>query len=185
MARMGQEHRRSGRRGPASPVSPAAIARGNRDTRWRTLAEFSLPSVIGYERVAVQKLVEALGSPNLPWVPSPARMEQLKTAVAEATMNAIEHGNRCQADVPVSIRLFLSDNAIAAQITDQGDGLATLAPEAPDITAKLAGLQTPRGWGMFLIKSLVDDVHVSDVPARQTLELILRRDERLEPALPA
>ena len=30
--------------------------------------------------------------------------------------------------------------------------------EAPDLEAKLEGLQKPRGWGLFLIQNMVDDV---------------------------
>ena len=40
------------------------------------------------------------------------RLERLKTAVAEATMNAMEHGNDYQADLPVLIRVLASPEAI-------------------------------------------------------------------------
>jgi serine/threonine-protein kinase RsbW len=55
----------------------------------RTLAELSVPSEPGNERRAMEKVagaVEGLG------LPAPT-LERLKTAVAEATMNAMEHGN--------------------------------------------------------------------------------------------
>ena len=34
-------------------------------------------------------------------------------------------------------------------------------PRTPDLEAKLEGLQKPRGWGLFLIQNMVDDVRVS------------------------
>jgi hypothetical protein len=34
-------------------------------------------------------------------------------------------------------------------------------------------VQTPRGWGLFLIKSLVDDMQVSRDGAHHTVDLIL------------
>ncbi len=47
-----------------------------------------------------------------------------------------------------------------------------LDAEAPDLEAKLAGEQSPRGWGIFLIKNMVDELHTSDIDGRQRLELV-------------
>ena len=38
--------------------------------------------------------------------------------------------------------------------------------EAPDLEAKLAGEQKPRGWGLFLIQNMVDDVRVASDGSR-------------------
>jgi anti-sigma regulatory factor (Ser/Thr protein kinase) len=46
-------------------------------------------------------------------------------------------------------------------------------PEKPDIEAKLAELQTPRGWGLFLMKNLVDDMHISSDDRYNTIELVM------------
>jgi anti-sigma regulatory factor (Ser/Thr protein kinase) len=46
----------------------------------------------------------------------------------------------------------------------------------PDLAAKLAGEQTPRGWGLFLIKNLVDDLHVRSTQTQRTIDLILYRE---------
>ena len=43
----------------------------------------------------------------------------------------------------------------------------------PDLEAKLAGLQKPRGWGLFLIENMVDELRVSDADGRHTVELVL------------
>ncbi|MDQ3646075.1 MAG: hypothetical protein M3345_03970, partial [Actinomycetota bacterium] len=45
--------------------------------------------------------------------------------------------------------------------------------ETPDIEAKLAGLQSPRGWGLFLIKNMVDDMRVWSDELTHTVELVL------------
>lgn len=105
------------------------------------------------------------------------RLEQLKTAVAEATMNAMEHGNHYQADVPVVIQVQTTDTTLAVRITDQGEGPATIEAQTPDLEAKLAELQTPRGWGLFLIKNLVDDLYIINTDAHHTVELILNLEE--------
>ena len=36
-------------------------------------------------------------------------LERLKTAVAEATMNAMEHGNNYRAEVPVEVMVLVED----------------------------------------------------------------------------
>jgi anti-sigma regulatory factor (Ser/Thr protein kinase) len=89
-------------------------------------------------------------------------------------MNAMEHGNRYRAELPVSIRVLASDTALSVEITDHGGGQPIPEPEAPDIEAKLAGAQTARGWGLFLIKNMVDDVRVTSDETHHTLELVLK-----------
>jgi anti-sigma regulatory factor (Ser/Thr protein kinase) len=111
---------------------------------------------------------------------SPPQLERLKTAVGEATMNAIEHGNKNRADVPVAVQVLLSDGRVRVRITDQGGGAPIPEAEAPDLEAKLAGLQTPRGWGLFLIKNMVDEIQLSSDAVHHTIELIvhLKGDDR-------
>ena len=70
----------------------------------------------------------------------PARLERLKTAVAEATMNAMEHGNEYRADRPVEIRVVRSaaDRARPDHRSRRAPA-SSPEPEAPDLDAKLAG----------------------------------------------
>ncbi len=139
------------------------------DGEWRILTEFTVPSEPGNERIAMNKIAEGVQSLNLPQ----AMLENLKTAVSEATMNAMEHGNKYDPELPVSIELVASDTAIAVRITDQGGDQPIVETEAPDIEAKLAGEQSPRGWGLFLIKNLVDEMRVSHDGTHHTVELVL------------
>ena len=57
-------------------------------------------------------------------------------------------------------------------------------PRCPDLEAKLAGLQRPRGWGLFLIKNMVDEAHESTDGELHTLELVMRLAAGDEPARP-
>ena len=43
----------------------------------------------------------------------------------------------------------------------------------PDLEAKLAGRQPPHGWGLFLIRNLVDEVHLNRDDHSHTIELIM------------
>ncbi len=137
--------------------------------RTAVLAEFELPSEAGNERDAIELVEQAVRELALP----PARLERLKTAVGEATMNAIEHGNEFRSDRPVSVRVLRASDSLRVQVTDRGDADVP-EPETPDLEAKLAGEQRPRGWGLFLINELVDDVRVTRGAGSRTLELVLR-----------
>jgi anti-sigma regulatory factor (Ser/Thr protein kinase) len=135
----------------------------------RVVAEFTVPSEPGNERLAMRRVADEVQAFGL----EPARLERLKTAVAEATMNAIEHGNRNQPEKPVSIRLTASDEAISVQITDSGRGQQIPESETPDLEAKLAGEQTSRGWGLFLIKNMVDEMNIASDDIHHTVELLM------------
>ena len=143
----------------AQPASPAA----------QVLAEFKLPSQPGNERQAMEQVVAAVQPLGLPQ----ARLERLKTAVSEATMNAMEHGNHYQADRPVEITVQASPETLSITICDQGGEQKIQNSQAPDLDAKLAGLQSPRGWGLFLMKNMVDDVRITSEKDHHTIELIL------------
>lgn len=141
---------------------------------WRVLDTWPIPSAPGNERDAmryVEATIRELGLPE-------RRIERLKTAVAEATMNAMEHGNKYQEDVPVEVTVMSSAHQVAVRIRDSGGG-APLPTEAqtPDLEAKLAEEQTPRGWGLFLIRSLVDELRVTSDEHQHTVELIMSREE--------
>jgi serine phosphatase RsbU (regulator of sigma subunit)/anti-sigma regulatory factor (Ser/Thr protein kinase) len=134
------------------------------------LADFDLPSEPGNERQAMELVSQAVADVGL----GPARLERLKTAVAEATMNAMEYGNEYRSDRPVSIRVVHSEDRLRVQVTDQGGGGELAEAEAPDLEAKLEGRQKPRGWGLFLIEEMVDEARVTSEGGGRTVELVLR-----------
>jgi anti-sigma regulatory factor (Ser/Thr protein kinase) len=135
----------------------------------QTLASFDLPSRPGNERQAMDRVAELVAGLNLP----KSRLEKLKTAVAEATMNAMEHGNKYDENRPVRIEIQTSPQDLAVRITDEGGGPPDAVSETPDLLAKLAGDQSPRGWGLFLIKNMVDEMNVTMNEHHHTIELVL------------
>jgi serine phosphatase RsbU (regulator of sigma subunit)/anti-sigma regulatory factor (Ser/Thr protein kinase) len=150
--------------------SPSSVAQGAPGAPEAIqLVEFEVASVEGNERIAlarVSTIVAPLGLPD-------DRLKRLETAVAEATMNAMEHGNKYDADKPVTVRVLTGPDRIRVQITDHGGAPTDRETEVPDIEAKLAGLQRPRGWGLFLIKNMVDEAHEESDGVLHTLELVM------------
>jgi len=136
-----------------------------------TLLAFELPGLPGNERVAMDRVAEAVGSLGL----DARRLERLKTAVSEATMNAIEYGSGSSPDVPVEIVVASANGELHVRITDRalGGPIPGDDAEQPDLEAKLAGVQKARGWGLFLIRNMVDRVDVIPGDGRQTVTLTL------------
>jgi anti-sigma regulatory factor (Ser/Thr protein kinase) len=147
-----------------------------RNGTWRVLRELSVPSEPGNERMAMETVAEAISDLDI----RSENLERLKTAVAEATMNAMEHGNHYRAELPVLIEVSASDTQLSVKITDEGSGPAVFHAETPDLDAKLKGMQSPRGWGLFLIKNMVDDMEVTGDEHHHTVELLLNLDGRTE-----
>jgi anti-sigma regulatory factor (Ser/Thr protein kinase) len=139
----------------------------------RRLAAFVVASEEGNERLAIDQVAEAVAGLGL----DDARLERLKTAVGEATMNAIEHGNRNRPELPVEVSVVADKTDVKVRITDQGGERPLPEVETPDIEAKLAGLQTPRGWGLFLIENMVDELRTAVDEHHHTIELVMHLKE--------
>jgi anti-sigma regulatory factor (Ser/Thr protein kinase) len=153
--------------GAMTPVPRSAPGRPGRPRR---LDAFALASEPGNERLAIARVAASAASAGLP----AARLERLKTAVAEAVMNAIEHGNGNRTEIPVDIEVTRDGDEITVSISDQGGSPPTAGAEEPDLTKKLNGAQSPRGWGLFLIRSMVDAMEVTGDGDRHTVLLTMR-----------
>jgi serine phosphatase RsbU (regulator of sigma subunit)/anti-sigma regulatory factor (Ser/Thr protein kinase) len=135
----------------------------------QVIATFTVASQPGNERTVTEQVAAAVASTlNLPQ----RTIDRLKTAVSEAVMNAMEHGNAYDADKPVEIEVRSTPQRLTIAIHDHGGGQPMPATVAPDLSAKLAGEQPPRGWGLFLIQHMVDEMRVRDEADRHTVELI-------------
>ena len=120
--------------------------------------EVSLPNKVGYERIAME--CSASFARIVGFVKE--RVEDLKTAVSEACLNAIEHGNKGRPDARVIIVMNYKDGAFSVSVMDEGDGIKE-PPKKFDIEERIEGLAPPRGLGMHLIKQLVDQVEFDKI----------------------
>ena len=115
--------------------------------------EVNLPNVSGYERIAMECSASFAKIGGL----VKERIDDLKTAVAEACLNAMEHGNRDHPESRVIITMYLGDKDFKVSVMDAGDGMSII-PQHIDIKKKIEGLEPPNGLGLFLIQQLVDQV---------------------------
>jgi anti-sigma regulatory factor (Ser/Thr protein kinase) len=141
------------------------------ETGEQLLAEFVLSSRLGEEKQLIRKVTEAVAPLNL----DQHLVERLRRSVAEATMNAMEHGNHFQADKPVTVRVLAGPDRLIAQVEDMGGDTPIPIATKPDLQAKLQGEQSPRGWGLFLIQKMVDEMNTYSAGDRHVIELVLMR----------
>lgn len=89
---------------------------------------------------------------------SQSRIEDLRTAVSEACINAMEHGNVFDVDTKILVAMTAFDDRLAIDVLDQGrSGPPPTEVVAPDLEAQFEGLMAPGGMGLFVIKALVDE----------------------------
>jgi len=91
--------------------------------------------------------------------------QELLTAVTEACLNAIEHGNSLDPHLPVDVELISDEREVIIRVKDHGQGITDLEPSP---------FETERGWGLKFIQSFVDEIklyHEMTSPPRFCMEM--------------
>ena len=99
-------------------------------------------------------------------------LEEVKLAVVEACLNALEYGNG-----EVAVELTAHDDRVEARVTDHGPGFDPHLVERPDLDAKLHAARK-RGWGLELMRRLMDLVEVESRPGATTVRMVRHRGGR-------
>ena len=137
------------------------------------LVEMHIPNVLGSEKAAIEKAVMIARKMGF----SDDRVEDLKTAVSEACINAIEHGNKFDLNTKVGITLASDDSALEIIVHDEGNGIdpAKIPRERTDDD----GLPKRRGYGIFLIKNLVNEISFESKPGQgNEVRMIIHLENR-------
>ena len=142
-----------------------------------TTVEVRLPSRMGFEKVAMSTAAAVAKLMCF----REDRIEDLKTAVAEACINAIEHGNRLNEKLSIGVVLSAGEDSLEVKVIDDGKGMSK-KPVKPDIDRKMHGEEDPRGMGMFLIQALVDEAEwVAGTDGKSSyVRLVIRLDKDAE-----
>jgi len=149
-------------------ITLVTVSRATSPAATRVLGEFQVASETGNERAVMERVAELVKPLRI----DARKIERLKTAVSETAMNAIEHGNELRPERPVSVKVLTGEGKVRIAISDRGGGTEIPEAQTPDLEAKLAGLQKARGWGLFLIKNMVDDMSVTTDDVHHTVELV-------------
>ena len=124
------------------------------------LIELKLPNILGSEKVAIEKAATIAKKMGF----SMDKIEDLKTALAEACINAIEHGNKFAESTQVGITFASDDTSLQVVVHDEGEGIDP--DKIPKNRVERDGLPRRRGYGVFLISNLVNEFSTEYKPGK-------------------
>jgi len=83
----------------------------------------------------------------------------MELTICESMINAIRHGNRCDPAKQAHLKISLNGSQIEIIVEDQGRGFRLDDLADPTETKNLL---KPSGRGILIIRSFMDEVHVSE-----------------------
>ncbi len=93
------------------------------------------------------------------------RVEAVSVAVVEACLNAMEHGGG-----PVTVRMTGSPSQLEVEVEDHGCGFDPDREPGQGPT-RVQGCVTKRGWGLTLIRELMDEVQIRSRPGETVVRM--------------
>ncbi|MGI8759420.1 MAG: ATP-binding protein [Acidimicrobiales bacterium] len=129
----------------------------------------ALPAFVGVARTVV-----AAVATSVPGIDDD-RLEDLRIAVSEACTNAVEAHQAAGMDQRVVLRCLVEPETLEVRVEDSGSGFdpAAVPPRPP--VGHPAHLRAERGWGIQLIRALVDDVRFVPSDAGTAVHLTMHR----------
>lgn len=131
----------------------------------------SIPSDPAFERVvraSAAELGDAFGLDQ-------QRIEDLKLAVSEAVNNAIDHGSKRQAHIPVDVAFNVTGEHLEVRVIDHGTGVERIDWSRKVVEEDNLDAGMLRGFGMYLISELVDHYEVTSSSEGTIMTLRLMR----------
>ena len=96
---------------------------------------------------------------------------EINMALIEACSNAFEHS---ESDKQIEIHFKIKDDLLEIQVTDKGIGFDKSKVAIPKIEEKL-GSDYKRGWGLQLIKELMDTVEFESTEKGTTVTMTKKK----------
>ncbi len=117
--------------------------------QWKLLSQF------GEEKKLINDIRQIISTSDVYY----ERVEDIMTAVAEACLNAFEHGNKLRADLQICVQMMSDEHGLCFRIYDEGNGFDyTNTSRRPVHSASLSDT-SDRGWGMLIITNLADSIN--------------------------
>jgi serine/threonine-protein kinase RsbW len=105
-------------------------------------------------------------------------LDSIETAVGEATLNAVRHGSPQGEENLLKVRCERNDEQFAVEITDEGEGFAPC-----DVPIPVAEDMNVCGYGLFLMRGLMDEVQYMRSPEGGTTVRLVKRFNPSSPGL--
>ena len=130
--------------------------------------ELKLPILKDMELVATHTSDVVAKHMNL----SEEKSAEISMALIEACINAFEHSETKE---DIYIHFIISDENLTIKVIDKGVGFDASAIELPNIDKKITD-ERKRGWGLMLIKELMDKVDYESDNTGTTLTMTKNKE---------
>jgi len=131
--------------------------------------ELKLPILKNMELVATQTAEVIAKHMSL----SEEKTGEISMALIEACINAFEHS---ESKSEVYIHFLIDDHNLTIKVIDKGKGFDESNVKIPKIESKLNTDERKRGWGIMLIKELMDSVDFESDHTGTTLTMVKKKD---------
>ena len=135
--------------------------------------ELKLPILKNMELVATQTADVVSKHMQL----SEEKSGEISMALIEACINAFEHS---ESKSEVYIHFIIDDDNLMIKVIDKGIGFDASQVKIPKIESKINSDEPKRGWGLMLIKELMDSVNFESSDSGTTLTMIKKKDQNDE-----
>tara|TARA_B100002019_G_C20967773_1_gene449545 strand:- start:100 stop:528 length:429 start_codon:yes stop_codon:yes gene_type:complete len=134
-------------------------------TKTNPTVELKLPIIENMELVATQTAEVVSKHMQL----DNEKSSEISMALIEACINAFEHS---ESKSEIFIHFIISDESLTIKVIDKGKGFDSSKISIPNIDNKLGSDEKKRGWGIMLIKELMDSVNYESNEEGTTLTMI-------------
>ena len=131
--------------------------------------ELKLPILKDMELVATHTSDVVSKHMNL----SEEKSAEVSMALIEACINAFEHSETKE---DIYIHFIISDENLTIKVIDKGVGFNDSAIKLPNIDDKDGSEERKRGWGLMLIKELMDKVDYESDNTGTTLTMTKNKE---------
>ena len=99
-------------------------------------------------------------------------IDEIQLAIIETCINAFEHSN--SKDRKVTVTYVLTDDELELKITDHGTGFGMDKTKILTGEARAQAMQK-RGWGLEIIREMMDEVEVDSGDEGTTIRMLKKR----------
>ena len=106
---------------------------------------------------------------------SEEKSAEISMALIEACINAFEHS---ESKSEIYIHFLIDDDNLTIKVIDKGKGFDSTNVKIPNIETKLTTSEKKRGWGIMLIKELMDTVNFESDHTGTTLTMTKKKNKK-------
>jgi len=126
--------------------------------------QISIPPVEGIEDIPIAAIEVLAGKMGF----APDKTQDIVQALTEACVNAIMYANN---DADVEIVVYATHDALMLEVRDKGAGFNPEDVPAPDFELMQQVGGGSGGFGLHMIKALVDKLEIDSSPAGTTIRM--------------